>query len=78
MTNCFVFIQVTIYQCEAKGVVKLLQAYVDADVSFTERTLFFYGGTVVCLIIANFYKLYRVYIIKSSHIFFLQIPRMFT
>lgn len=28
------FYQVTIYQCEAKGVVKLLQAYMDADVSF--------------------------------------------
>ena len=24
----------TIYQCEIKGVVKLLQAYMDADVSF--------------------------------------------
>lgn len=24
----------TIYQCETKGVVKLLQAYMDADVSF--------------------------------------------
>ena len=29
-----IFHQVTIYQCEAKGVVKLLQAYMDADVSF--------------------------------------------
>ena len=31
---CFLLMQVTIYQCETKGVVKLLQAYADADVSF--------------------------------------------
>ena len=30
----YFLLQVTIYQCEAKGVVKLLQAYADADVSF--------------------------------------------
>lgn len=29
--------QVTIYQCEAKGVIKLLQAYMDADVSFPSK-----------------------------------------
>ena len=29
--------QVTIYQCEAKGVIKLLQAYMDADVSFSSK-----------------------------------------
>ena len=35
LVYCFFFlVQVTIYQCEAKGVVKLLQAYADADVSF--------------------------------------------
>ena len=34
LVYCFLLVQVTIYQCEAKGVVKLLQAYADADVSF--------------------------------------------
>lgn len=34
------FYQVTIYQCEAKGVVKLLQAYMDADVSFYWQIIF--------------------------------------